>query len=160
MPHQAPTFSIPAALLAEHEDLDQQLAMLTEVPGPLGAAASEVATLLRAHATREEAFALPLLALLPALAAGSIDSLEAGAAAPLARQLRGELPRMLEEHIAIVGALRTLLDMAQEIGRTDAAHFAGQLIRHAELEEQVLYPAALVAGEYLALRRRGREISS
>jgi hypothetical protein len=62
------------------------------------------------------------------------------------------VPRLLDEHLAIVAALQVLLDKANELGRPDASAFARKLIVHAELEEEVLYPAAILVGEYLEER--------
>lgn len=148
----AASLQVPAPLLADHEDLHRQLGRLAGETGPLGAAAAEVERLLQTHTIREETLALPLLGLLPAIVNGEAAIAEQQAVA-LAQELRRELPRMLEEHIAIVGALQTLLDMAYEIGRPDVSQFASQLIRHAELEEHVLYPAAILAGDFLDMRR-------
>ena len=124
---------------------------LTKEPGQIGAAAREVAALLTPHFAREEQYALPPLGVLVALAAGQITR-DMPAALAVARQLKSLLPRMLEDHIAIVGALQTLADLAREVDRPDVAEFAQKVIVHAQIEEEVLYPAAIVVGEYLATR--------
>jgi hypothetical protein len=139
------TLQGPASLLYHHEDLRRQLGRLATEAGPLGAAAAEVERLLLPHDEREEALALPLLGLLPAIVNGGVAA-GVEQAAVLADRLRLELPRLLEEHIAIVGGLQTLLEMADEIGRPDISQVAMQLIHHAELEEEVLHPAAILAG--------------
>lgn len=71
------------------------------------------------------------------------------AAIDMTRRLKSELPRMLDEHKAIVVALRKLVDKSHNVRRLDIALFAEKLILHAQTEEEVLYPAAVLIGEYL-----------
>jgi hypothetical protein len=66
--------------------------------------------------------------------------------------LKAELPRMLAEHKAIVAALRKLLQAATAEGHTGFASFAQKLILHAQMEEEILYPASILVGEYIKLR--------
>ena len=61
---------------------------------------------------------------------------------------------MLHEHKLLTEALRRLASAAREEGKPDHAAFADALIVHAQNEEQVLYPATLVIGEYLMLKRQ------
>ena len=142
---------VPASLLADHDGLSRALGKLAEATGPLAEVAAEVDERLRVHAVREEALALPLLAVLPALAAGEIPDDPTHLVA-LARELRRELPRFLDEHIAIVGVVERLLEMGQEVDRPDAVELAREVMRHAELEEEILYPAAILTGEILESR--------
>ena len=70
----------------------------------------------------------------------------------LFEKLRAELPRMLEEHKLVIGALRRLAAAAKQEKKPEAARFAEALKLHAETEEQILYPAALLVGDYIRLR--------
>lgn len=142
---------IPRALQVEHEDLREALARLANEPGQIGEAGAEVQALFDSHAAREEQFALPLLGLLAPLAAGAVIA-DAPAVIALSRRLRFQLPDMLDDHLAIVAALQILLDKANELGRSDASDVARRLILHAQLEEEVLYPAAILVGMYLEAR--------
>jgi hypothetical protein len=142
---------IPPSLQAEHDELHAELKRLADEPGQIGAAAREVAARLYPHFAREEQFALPPLGVLIALADGRITP-DMSSALTLARQLKSLMPQMLEEHIAIVGALQTLADTAHEVDRPDVALLAQKIIMHAQIEEEVLYPAAIVIGEYLATK--------
>ena len=67
----------------------------------------------------------------------------------LTDRLRADLPHMLDEHREVVGALRRLADVAKQERKPGAAAFADKLRLHAETEEQVLYPAAILVGEYV-----------
>jgi hemerythrin-like domain-containing protein len=48
-----------------------------------------------------------------------------------------------------VAALEKLAEAGKSEKRDDVAHFAEKLRVHAETEEQVLYPAAILVGEYV-----------
>jgi hypothetical protein len=68
----------------------------------------------------------------------------------MTRRLKAELPAMFAEHRQIVAALEKLLAAAQAAGLPEIGKFALALMRHARTEELVLYPAAILLGEYLA----------
>lgn len=142
---------IPLSLQAEHEELHVALTRLGEEAGQIGVAAREVTARLLPHFLREEQVALPPLGVLSALAEGRMTP-EMPDALTLARTLKDLMPQMLEEHIAIVSALQTLTDTAREVGRDDVASVAQKLMAHAQMEEEVLYPSAIVVGELLALK--------
>lgn len=141
-------FEIPKPLQAEHEELHTTLVAATKEAGPIGAAAREVARLLHPHFVREEEFALPPLALLGDLARGAVRA-EMAEVLPLTRRLKAELPAMLSEHERIVAALRELENAALTAQRPEYERFAKALTLHAQTEEQVLYPAAILIGEYV-----------
>jgi hypothetical protein len=73
-------------------------------------------------------------------------------AVPVVERLKAELPQMHEEHRAIAGALGQLEGAAREANRQDVIEFARRLKLHALMEEEILYPAAVLVGEYLKLR--------
>ena len=62
---------------------------------------------------------------------------------------------MLAEHARIVEALGRLADAAEREDNQQVAQFAEKLKLHAQTEEQVLYPAAIVVGDYLRLKLNG-----
>ena len=59
---------------------------------------------------------------------------------------------MLEEHEAVVAALKNLIAAAEADGRPEYARFAQKLMLHAQTEEEVLYPAAILIGKHLKLK--------
>lgn len=139
---------IPQSLKAGHEALRATLKRAMREPGKTGEAARKLASIVDGHFLREEKFVMPLLALLPDLAKG-----KAGASAASAiRQLDGlrrEIDRMIADHRLMSDALHTLATAAEAEGKPDYVGFAEELIMHAHLAEDVLYPAALVAGEFV-----------
>ena len=140
----------PESMKIEHEGLHQELLAATQVPGEVGKAAQVVADLLHEHFEKEEAFALPPLGLLPFLARGEIGS-ELEQVLPLTERLKADLPQMLEEHRGIVAALNGLTAAAEKAGEQSALRFAERLMLHAQNEEEVAYPTAILIGEYVKL---------
>jgi hypothetical protein len=149
--------TVPNPLTMEHQELHGEIARLVTIGGRVGAAATRVAELLQAHFGAEEAFALPPLGALASLARGrpvadSADVLR------MTEQLKTELPRMLAEHQGILTALDDLAAAADEEGHPEAVRFAEKLRTHARMEEEVLYPAAILVGEYLR-KMRGPDLA-
>jgi hypothetical protein len=140
---------IPAPLQAEHDELHAELKAATKVTGAVGAAAREVARLMHPHFVREEEFALPPLGLLADVVRGALRS-DMAEVLPLTRRLKAELPAMFAEHRQIVAALDKLAAVARAAGMPEIERFAAALIRHAQTEELVMYPAAILLGEHLA----------
>lgn len=145
---------IPLPLKLEHEELHAELVALTKAPGKVGEAARRVATLLHPHFVKEEEFALPPLGLLSAAASGRITP-EMRAVVTMTERLKEDLPHMLGEHRQVVGSLETLAEAGRAEKRPDAVRFAEKLRLHAEFEEQVLYPAAILVGEQVKARLGG-----
>lgn len=144
-------FKIPQPLKLEHDELHEELVKATKESGKVGEAAKAVAKVLHEHFVKEEEYALPPLGLLPLLAAGKITP-EMKSALAMTDKLKAELPLMLAEHKALVAALDRLAKAANEAGKMEAARFAEKLELHAQTEEEVLYPAAILIGEYLKLK--------
>ena len=95
---------------------------------------------------REETLALPLLGLLPDLVSKKPSRAIATDAARLYSKMMKEYPGMLHGHRAIVKVLDRLKKIAAEEGHLTAIRFAEALEQHSREEEEILYPAALLAG--------------
>ena len=148
---QKTMITIPQSLQAEHEAIHDALVGATRVPGPVGAAARELAAVLHPHFTRENEIALPPLGLLAALAAGEKPA-GMDEALAMSDALRKELPRMLEEHTKIRAATEKLRVVAQKEEASAYEQLAEELSLHARTEEEVLYPAALLVGDVIRAR--------
>jgi hypothetical protein len=144
-------FVIPRPLKLEHEELHEQLRKATRESGALGEAGKAVAKLMHPHFVKEEEYALPPLGLLPLLAKGEVTP-DMAAVLAMTDKLKAELGEMLAEHESIVAALRRLADVATRENKPEYAKFADQLILHAQTEEEVSYPTAILIGEYLKLK--------
>ena len=94
---------------------------------------------------------MPPLGLLGALAAGRMPP-NVEEVVKLTNDLKKELPAMLKEHENIVVALDALANAARQENKQAAQQFAEKLKQHAKTEEEVLYPAAILVGEYIKLK--------
>ncbi len=142
---------IPPSLKHEHGEMRASLEIAAKAAGKSGEAAREVARLLVPHFKKEEEYALPPLDALTVLAGGGVPENPEAIIAKAGR-LKHELAEMLREHQAIARALEDLYDVATDDARPELARFARKLLLHAQMEEQIYYPASLVIGEYLKLK--------
>lgn len=94
---------------------------------------------------------MPPLGLLLKIAWGTVTA-DMAHILPLTRRLRAELPSMLVEHKNIIVALKRFRAAAQQAGQGEYERLADALILHARIEENVLYPAAILVGDYVALK--------
>lgn len=144
-------FAIPEALTLEHEQLHIVLKSALEIVGDVGAAARKVADLLHPHFVKEEEFAMPPLGLLRDLSEGKVTP-DMAEVLPLVAKLKADLPEMLKEHAEIVQAVKNLGEAAAKAGLVKYVRFAENLRLHAQTEEEVLYPASILVGEYVKIR--------
>ncbi|HZX47958.1 MAG TPA: hemerythrin domain-containing protein [Nitrospirota bacterium] len=147
-------FNVPVILNEEHQELHNELARIAEAGGAIGDAAKQVAVIMHPHFVKEEEYAMPPLGLLEPLSKGDIKE-EMGDIIPITDKLKAMLPRMLSEHQAIVDALIKLTNVSIKEDRMEIAFIAKKLISHVRNEEEILYPAAILVGEYLRLKLNG-----
>jgi len=140
--------TIPHCLRLEHDELREHFKVLMQEPGAIGHLSREIAHLMEPHFVKEEAFALPPLSLLAGMARGEPVA-DPDAVLAMTEKLRAELPVLHEEHRVFVQMLEKLLVITRETGHADYADFVYNLILHAKIEGEVLYPAALMVGDLL-----------
>jgi iron-sulfur cluster repair protein YtfE (RIC family) len=148
------SLQVPVSLKSAHEGLHAGLKRAMREPGRSGDAARRLMQVLDGHMMREEKFALRPLGLLKALARGETPA-ELADAAQLVQDFKAEMPQMIEEHRQIAELLRVLAREAETEGKHEYVELAEDLIQHAHLEEDVLYPAAMLVGKYAAFVRGG-----
>lgn len=138
----------PQSLSEEHNELHAWLEKAIKAGGAIGEAARGVDCVLSLHFKKEEEYALPPLKLLPFLVSGGTppDQIEA---MEMASRLRSDLGKMLQEHKEIALALGILTESAREEGKVEYVRLAEKIMLHARTEEEVLYPASILVGEYL-----------
>jgi iron-sulfur cluster repair protein YtfE (RIC family) len=151
------TIHIPPSVQAEHGAIHAALVEATHAPGRVGTAAKALAAVLHPHFVREEQIALPPLGLLAPLAAGTpLAATVVSDTLAMTDALKAELPRMIEEHTQIRAAVDTLRQAARAEQATKYEQLADQLALHAQTEEEVLYPMAVLVGEILRARRQSK----
>jgi hypothetical protein len=147
---------IPKSIQVEHEAIHSTLVEATQEAGAVGVAARELAQVLHPHFVREEEIALPPLGLLAPLAAGTaMPEAVLSKALTMTDALAAELPRMLEEHKRIRAAVEKLRVTAEAEQAAKYVRLADELALHAQTEEEVLYPTAVLVGEIIRMRRPG-----
>jgi hypothetical protein len=141
-------FQIPQVMEMEHEQLHADLAKLTQAGGKTAEAAKAVAAVLDPHFTNENNYALPPLGLLVPLSQGKFDC-SMTEVLKMTDKLSASMPTMLAEHKEITAALGRLSDASRAENKPEGVQFAETLMVHAQTEEQVTYPAALLVGLYV-----------
>jgi hypothetical protein len=146
-------FTIPHTMEIEHEELQKELRKATRAGSETAEAAKRVAKIVNPHFVKEEDFALPPLGLLPLLSKGRV-TLDMKDILLMTDMLKIELNQMLKEHKQIINALKKLVSAAKKEKKLEYLRFAERLTLHAQTEEELYYPAAILVGEYVKLKLR------
>jgi hypothetical protein len=146
---EGPGMKTPQSIASEHRELHDILARAAKEGGEVGSRAKELEQALAPHFRREEEIATPPLGLLPQLARGDATA-EMRAVLPMTEALERELPQMLREHEAIRRSVQNFRKAAATARREEYVRFSDQLAAHARQEEEILYPAAVLVGRYVA----------
>jgi len=136
----------PSSAEKAHQELLHLLVKVQQSSGKTGSLAEGLAKSLRVHMEREETLAMPLLGLLPDLVSKKPSRATATRASRLYSKMLKEYPGMLHGHREIIKILDRLKKIAAEEGHLTAIRFAETLEQHSKQEEEILYPAALLAG--------------
>lgn len=110
-----------------------------------GKAVGELLKVLEPHFEKEETIAMPLLGVLPELVSGNkLHDLRqiADSQEPLLRDYEG----MFQEHKSLMPLIDRAKDEATKENHEETVEILEALVHHARVEEDVLYPAALLAG--------------
>ena len=138
--------SAPPSMEKEHQDIWQLFIGVQNLPGKTGAIAGKLAKDLKLHIDKEESLALPLLGILRDLADGKLNASTAKRASLISSRFEKEYPGMLHGHKELYKLLERLRDVADKEGHLTAVRFAVMVEKHSQEEEEVLYPAAILAG--------------
>jgi hypothetical protein len=147
----AVTWLAPSSLHHEFQQIEADLESVTAVPGRLGATARQLVGLLETHFVRQQELVLPPLGLLLPLSRRAM-SRDMATLLPLIDRLRDELPRLLDEHLKIARGFDELAGLARLARRPDLVRLSQDVGSYAVIREQIVYPAALVAGDLLRLK--------
>ncbi len=148
--------SPPPSLEMEHEEIWQLLVKVQHLSGKTGSIAEKLAKDLKTHIDKEESLALPLLGILRDLADGKLKNGVARRASLLGAEFEKEYPGMLHGHKELRKFLERLKRVGAEEGHLTAVRFAEALEAHSKQEEEVLYPAAIVAGQMASKRAKAK----
>lgn len=140
----------PSSLQTAHTHLREDLARAAADPGSVGDAAKAIERILTPHLQHQEQVVLLPLGLMRGVVDGE-PAPEPRRVFEIVDQIERELPRLLQERRAILDATRRLGDAARREGKPEYQRLAERIRTHVLLEDQVLYPAALLVGRYLKL---------
>ncbi len=146
----------PPTLEKEHEEIWKLLMEVQHLSGKTGSLAEKLAKDLKLHIDKEETLALPLLGILRDLVNGKLGSATAKRASQIYQKLEKEYPRMLHGHKELHKILERLKKAGEEEGHLTAVRFADVLEKHSQEEEEVLYPAAVLAGRIASQRVKAK----
>lgn len=142
---------IPPVLDKEHDGLNQELESVILSGGATGKSAENIRHLLQIHLVKEEQYALLPLGALPLFS--NEQRLEnSDSVIDKAQQLELHLAEMKNENKMLLLSIDEMSNAANQENRNDVIELAKKLRLHLELEEEILYPAAIVSGKYLLLR--------
>ena len=143
----------PISLQKEHEDLHSQIAKIRTLGGKTSQALERLVEVMHHHFVYEEEKSLPVLALIKDLALNphppKIDADVAKKAIKLALYLETHYDEMVEEHKKVSKAAEELAEVALDEDKVAAIEFSDMLKNHAQVEEEVTYPAIILVGKYL-----------
>ncbi len=140
---------LPEPLRIEHEEMMESLQQRAALESLVGEKVRVIIDMIVPHMEREEMMVLKPLALLDQVALGKqVDT--SGIEDAVA--LKKSLPVMYAEHREISRALGRLAEAARVEKDSDTALIAEKIMMHIRLEEEILYPAAIILSEYLEIR--------
>ena len=148
--------SAPPSLEKEHEEIWRLLIRVQHLSGKTGSIAEKLAKDLKTHIDKEETLALPLLGILKDIADGRLKNGVAARASLLGSTFEKEYPGMLHGHKELRRILERLKKVGAEEGHLTAVRFAEALEAHSTQEEEVLSPAAIVAGQMASKRAKSK----
>jgi len=136
---------IPESIREEHEEIFSGLRRLANTGGGTGKAVRELLEVLEPHFEKEDEIAMPLLGAVARISNGQTQK-GLDEVISLQSRLAEGLPSMLAEHRAIGERIAKTRDAAEKEKNMEALSLLTGLQHHAKMEEEVLYPAAMLAG--------------
>lgn len=138
----------PHSIKHGHEILCVELKDIAKTPGKIGEKAKLLEEVMYPHFEKEEKYAMPPLGLLLALSEGSWE-IDTDEAIKMSDLLKERLSEFKKEHENISTAMEDLKIAADEENPGIIKQFIKDLTLHIEMEDQVLYPATILIGNYL-----------
>lgn len=142
---------VPASIKKEHDDLLEKLHKITSVNDSTGLAAKKLYNLMQHHFNEEEDYVLPPLGMLPQLTNGKIPEQTKNVIA-LTEKLKSQLNHMSAEHQLIEAFLHEMKQADTNQKYPEIIDLEKDVYKHAKIEEEVLFPASILVGDYLKLK--------
>ena len=142
---------MPSSIKSEHDSLLARLHIITSFQDSTGFLAIKLLELMEHHFMEEENFVFPPLGLLPSLASGEIPE-KSEDVIQLSEKLKSQLTHMSVEHQLIKASMDELAQAAAKESHPEIIAFIHDVHKHATIEEEIYFPAAILVGEYLKVR--------
>ncbi len=137
--------TVPKSMEEEHEEIMQSLQQASTLSDETGKAVSELLKTLQPHFEKEERYAMPVLGSLRDLV-GQEKISNLREIADTQGALLQEYESMYQEHETLRKFIQRAEESAEKENHKQVAETLEALAHHARVEEEVLYPAALLAG--------------
>lgn len=138
----------PKAIIHGHKNLIEEMEGVIATGGKIAEKARILKGTMASHFKKEEEYALPPLGLLLSLSEGNWQ-INPEEAIKMADNLQLKLAEMTQDHLDIKDVLNELKLIAEEEKNFMVIYFVRNLVSHMELEDEVLYPATILVGNYL-----------
>jgi hypothetical protein len=142
------SLGVPQSLTWEPETVVVELSRLAARGGAVGAAAEKALPIVKAHFAKEVEFVFPPLGILPDLAKGQIAP-EMKAAVAMGERAKAAEQELWNEHAQITSLMNDIVAAGRAANDEELVNFATGVAAHSLNEMEVLFPAAIVIGEYL-----------
>lgn len=146
---------VPSSIKKTHESLLEKVHKMTQFKDSSGRVAVKLEAMMRHHFGEEEDFVLPALGLLPMLANGEIPD-QSKDIILLSEKAKREMNHMSAEHQLIDAYMEELKQASEIKNLPEIAEFEKEINKHANLEEEVLFPTSILIGDYLKLKLKGQ----
>ena len=142
---------VPLSLTEEHTTLLNMIHKISTRPDSSGRVAIKLYELLQHHFKEEENYVLPPLGLLPQLTKGELPA-DTEQVIALTEKLIDQMQHMDIEHQMVRAYLNELKTASEK--DTEVLKLEQELSKHAQMEEEILFPTSLLIGEHLKLLKK------
>ena len=139
---------VPKSIIHGHANIILELNDVLAVGGEIAEKAKQLKDAMVPHFKKEEEYALPPLGLLLAFSEEKWE-INAEEAIKMAENLELRLAEMTHDHSNIMDLLNELKSLGEEKHNHVVKMFVKTLTLHIEMEDEVLYPATILIGNYL-----------
>lgn len=139
---------VPKAIIHGHANIILELNEVFAIGGEIAQKAKQLKDSMVPHFKKEEEYALPPLGLLLAFTQEKWE-INAEEAIKMADNLELRLAEMKHDHSHIADILNELKLLGEKEHNLVVKMFVKTLTLHIEMEDEVLYPATILIGNYL-----------
>ena len=142
---------VPSSIMKEHKSLLDQVQSFTLFQDSTARVAKKLLELMQHHFQEEGNYVLPPLGLLPTLANGELPEASQDIIV-LTEKFKSQFDHTSAEHQLIKAFVDEMVQAAKKEGHSEVLEFEKEIAKHAAIEDEILFPTALLIGEYLKLK--------